>query len=31
MIILATCLKLMQDEIVSKARLLARRIGIIDG
>ena len=30
MIIMAMCLKLMQDEVVAKARLFGQRLGIID-
>ena len=30
MVIMAMCLKLMQDEVVSKARWLGERLGIID-
>lgn len=30
MVIMAMCFKLMQDEVVSKARWFGRRLGIID-
>jgi hypothetical protein len=30
MVIMAMCIKLMQDEVIAKARFVGRRLGIID-